>query len=234
MRSFRSESFLAAMALCFGFASVSALAQTPKAQPQQQKQAPARPKAATPPKPHAPAITGVGSSPTQDDMGNLAWTAGPSGNALPQGSGTAKDGAEIFQAKCAMCHGEDAHGVHWQPGALSPIAGLPLAGPKQEPPHNPWVPPITNGAPFPEVVFNTIAVEMPMFRPGTLKADEVYALTAFIFFKNGFIKEDEVINRETLPQIKMPNRPFFPASDEVFLDMKKRGCYETHGVCLGD
>jgi hypothetical protein len=32
----------------------------------------------------------------------------------------------------------------------------------------------------------------------------------------------------------MPNRPFFPASDEVFLDMKKRGCYETHGVCLAD
>src|ERR1700693_2321435 len=107
MRSFRSESFLVAMAMCFGFACVSALAQTPQAQPQRQKQAPARPKAATPPKPHAPVITGVGSSPTQDDMGNLAWTAGPSGNALPQGSGTAKDGAEIFQAKCAMCHGED-------------------------------------------------------------------------------------------------------------------------------
>jgi S-disulfanyl-L-cysteine oxidoreductase SoxD len=239
MRYSRFELFVAAIAVSTSFACVSGLAQTQQARAQtsqQPSQAQAQPKAQTKPqtKPQAPAITGVGTPATQEDMGNLAWASGRSGHDLPPGSGTAKQGADIFASKCAMCHGEDAHGVHWQPGAFSPIGGLPLAGPKKEGPNNPWVPPITNGAPFPEVIFNTIAVEMPMFRPGTLKADEVYSLAAFIFFKNGYIKEDDVLNRETLPQIQLPNRFFFLKSDNILLDLKKRGCYETHGVCLDD
>ena len=233
MRYFRFESFVAVLALSASFACVNGQAQTKQAQRQQAK---TQTKLQThpPSKPSAPTITGAGTAPTQEDMGNLAWAAGPSGKDLPPGNGTAKQGAEIFQAKCAMCHGDDAHGVHWQPGTFSPVAGLPLAGPKAEPPHNPWVPPLTNGAPFPEVIFNTIAVEMPMFRAGTLKSDEVYALTAFIFFKNGLVKEDDVMNSETLARIQMPNRKYFPASDELYMDQKKRGCYQTHGVCLGD
>jgi mono/diheme cytochrome c family protein len=236
MRYFRFESLVAVTALCASIACVPALAQTQQVQSQkhQQQQPQAQPKTQPQPKSQGPTITIVGTTPTQEDMGNLAWAAGPSGKDLPQGSGTAKQGAEIFQAKCAMCHGQDAHGVQGQPGAFSPIGGLPLTGPKAEAPHNPWIPPITSGAPFPEVIFNTIAVEMPMFRPGTLKADEVYSLAAFIFFKNGLIKQDEVMNSETLAQIQMPNRKYFPASDDVYMDQKKRGCYQTHGVCLGD
>ena len=32
----------------------------------------------------------------------------------------------------------------------------------------------------------------------TLKPDEVYALPAFLLFKNGVIKEDDVMNEQTL------------------------------------
>lgn len=198
-----------------------------------------RAQAQTQTKSQEPAITGVGSTPTQEDMGNLAWTSGPSGKSLPPGSGTAKLGANIFLAKCSMCHGAEAQGIHWQPGQFSPVMGLPLARPggsnaPNKEARSPWIPPITSGAPFPEVIFNTIAVEMPMLRPGTLKADEVYSLAAFIFFKNGLVKEDDVMNRDSLPKVQMPNRVFFPTSDAAYLDMKKRGCYQTHGVCLGD
>jgi S-disulfanyl-L-cysteine oxidoreductase SoxD len=241
----QSNLFTAAIVVSASFACMSAFAQTqqaraqapqqqPRAQTQSQPQSQSKAQAKPQEKPQAPAITGIGTPATPEDMGNLAWASGASGNDLPPGNGTAKQGAEIFAGKCAMCHGEDAHGVHWQPGAFSPIGGLPLAGPKKEGPNNPWVPPITNGAPFPEVIFNAIAVEMPMFRPGTLKADEVYSLAAFIFWKNGYIKEDDVMNRETLPQIQLPNRFFFLRSDDILLDLKKRGCYQTHGVCLGD
>jgi len=191
--------------------------------------------AAAKPRPQAATINGVGVAPTTEDLGNLNYVSGPSGKNLPEGSGTAKQGAQIFEAKCSMCHGPEAHGVHWQPGELSPIAGPVLAGgPPSKPPNDPWIPAITRGAPFPEVIFNTIAVEMPMFRPGTLKPDEIYSLAAFIFFKNGYIKEDEVMNRETLPHIQLPNAKFFPKSDDVYMDMKKRGCYKTGGVCLDD
>ncbi len=42
------------------------------------------------------------------------------------------------------------------------------------------------------------------------------------------------MNRDTLLQILMPNRAFFPASDGIHMDMKKRDCSHTAGVCLGD
>jgi hypothetical protein len=70
-----------------------------------------------------------------------------------------------------------------------------------------------------------------MFNPGTLKADEVYGITALVLFKNGLIKEDDVMDRETLPKVQMPNRNAFPASDEIYMDMKKRGCWKTFGDC---
>src|SRR5262245_28686534 len=34
----------------------------------------------------------------------------PDGTGLPSGSGTAADGARIFAAKCAACHGQNAKG----------------------------------------------------------------------------------------------------------------------------
>ena len=46
-------------------------------------------------------------------------------------------------------------------------------------------------------------------REGTLTADEVYALTAFLLYKNDVIAEDTVLDAQSLPQIKMPNREGF-------------------------
>jgi mono/diheme cytochrome c family protein len=238
MRYFQFERFAAVIALAASFGCFHLLAQTQQGQagaqkPQEQPQAQAQPQSK--PRPAKPTITGVGSAATQEDMGNVAWVTGPSGKGLPAGSGTAKQGAQIFMVKCSMCHGPDEHGVHWKPEGFSPIAGPPLALPRRgEGPHDPWIPPLTSGAPFPEAIFNTIAVEMPMFRPGTLTADEAYALTAFIFYKNGYVKEDDVLDRETLPKIKMPNSKYFPASDDVYMDMKKRGCWKTYGACVGE
>jgi hypothetical protein len=47
---------------------------------------------------------------------------------------------------------------------------------------------------------------MPLNKEGTLKPDEVYSLVAFLLFKNGIIAEDQVMDAETLPRVKMPNR----------------------------
>jgi mono/diheme cytochrome c family protein len=214
MRSIRFETIVAVTVLTFGFACATALAQTGTS-------------------PYA----GMGTNPTKEDLGNLAWTSGPAGKDLPPGSGTAKQGAPTYMGKCSMCHGPDGQGVHWIPGAFSPIGGSRLGGGNGvpafiRPPGR--VTTIAYTAPFPEVIFNTIAVEMPMFRAETLTPDETYALTAFILFKNGIIKEDEVMNRETLPKVQMPNHNAFPASDDVYLDMQKRGCYKTYGVCMGN
>ena len=237
MRYSRFEVLLGVLALAVGLACIPLLSQTQEAKSpaksSTEKAAPAKAK------PAAPAITGIGTTPNEEDMGNLAWVSGPSGHDLPEGSGTAAQGEPIFESKCSMCHGPAGQGVHWKSEAMSPVAGPMLIGPRamatnNPPPRDPWIPPIVNGAPFPEVIFNTIAVEMPMFRPGTLKPDEIYSLVAFIFAKNGLIKEDQVMNKDTMREIKMPNGIYFPKSDAVYQDMKLRGCYKTHGVCLDD
>jgi cytochrome c len=43
-------------------------------------------------------------------------------------------------------------------------------------------------------------------RQETLSADEVYALTAFILYRNGIVKEDDVLDAKSLPKIRMPTR----------------------------
>jgi len=235
MPSFQYRNFVSALALLASLACVSALAQTSAqpgagtAQPSQQKSQKSHTQ--TPPQ------IGFGSTPTPEDMGTMAWASGASGKDLPPGSGTAKQGAQIFKVKCEFCHGRDAEGVHWKPGEFSPYHGVRLGGGNAVPVFNRAPGQITTMAwlvPWATPIFNVIAVEMPLFKAGSLKPDEVYALTAFILFKNGIIKEDDVMDRETLPNVQMPNRKAFPATDQAYLDMKKRGCYKTYGVCLGD
>jgi cytochrome c len=50
---------------------------------------------------------------------------------------------------------------------------------------------------------------MPWQQPMTLANDEVYALTAYILALNKLIGENETINAQTLPQVRMPNRDGF-------------------------
>ena len=50
---------------------------------------------------------------------------------------------------------------------------------------------------------------MPWQQPRTLTDDEVYALTAYILALNKLIGENDVMNAETLPKVKMPNRDGF-------------------------
>ena len=64
-------------------------------------------------------------------------------------------------------------------------------------------------SPFAVTIWDYINRGMPLNREGTLKPDEVYALTAFLLFKNDVIKEDEVMDAQTLPKVNMPNRNGF-------------------------
>jgi cytochrome c len=50
---------------------------------------------------------------------------------------------------------------------------------------------------------------MPWPQPKSLTDEEVYALTAFILAGSKIIGENEVMNAETLPKVKMPNQDGF-------------------------
>ena len=55
---------------------------------------------------------------------------------------------------------------------------------------------------------------MPLGSEGSLSPNEVYSLTAFLLFKNDVIKEDEVMDAQSLPKVKMPNRDGFALAPE--------------------
>ena len=63
---------------------------------------------------------------------------------------------------------------------------------------------------------------MPANKPGSLTPDEVYAVVAFLFYRNGIIQESDVLDAKSLPKIEMPNRNgFVPAVPVSPPDPKK-------------
>ena len=58
--------------------------------------------------------------------------------------------------------------------------------------------------PYATTLFDYVRRAMPYPTPHSLTDPEVYALTAYLLFINKVIPEDLVIDRESLPQVKMP------------------------------
>ena len=142
---------------------------------------------------------GVGSTPTEEDIRAWDISIGPTGEELPPGRGTATEGALVYRRQgCAGCHGANLTGG--RAPTLMKAEGSPDADPWSLGRVLPW------RAPYATVVWDYINRGMPLNREGTLTADEVYALTAFLLFKNGVIAEEEVMDAESLPKLQMPNR----------------------------
>lgn len=123
----------------------------------------------------------------------------PDGTGLPPGSGTPAQGSRIYAAKCAVCHGVEGKG-----GASAPlIGGDPLTNGIETPKR------IANFWPYATTLFDFTRRAMPWTQPRTLTNDEVYALTAYILALNQLIGDNDVMNAETLPKVRMPNRDGF-------------------------
>jgi hypothetical protein len=54
-------------------------------------------------------------------------------------------------------------------------------------------------------VWDYVNRAMPYQNPGTLKPDEVYAVTAYLLAMNRIMSEAFELNQRTLPAVKMPN-----------------------------
>jgi hypothetical protein len=62
-------------------------------------------------------------------------------------------------------------------------------------------------------------------QPGSLTPDEVYAVVAFLFYRNGIIQESDVLDAKTLPKVEMPNRHGFVPEVPVYPPEKKPSWY---------
>ncbi len=123
----------------------------------------------------------------------------PDGTGLPPGSGTAAQGAPVYTAKCAACHGLNLEGGI----SLALSGGGPLTDGIDT------VKTIKNFWPVSTTLFDYTRRAMPWLTPRTLTDDEVYALTAYLLAFNDIIDEDEVMNANTLPAVVMPNADGF-------------------------
>ncbi len=142
---------------------------------------------------------GVGRPPTADELRSVGAAIAPDGTGLPEGSGTATEGREVFAALCARCHGEKGEGgvgpvlVGGQ-GTLATAKPLKTVG-------SFW--------PYATTVWDYVNRAMPFDQPGSLKPAQVYAVVAYILNLNGIIRNDQVMDAKSLPKTKMPNRDGF-------------------------
>ena len=63
--------------------------------------------------------------------------------------------------------------------------------------------------PYATTLFDYIYRAMPFHAPQSLTSSQVYAVTAWILFRNGLLEEDAVLNRKTLIRVRMSHRDGF-------------------------
>lgn len=136
---------------------------------------------------------------TAEDIARVYLSIQPDGTNLPDGSGTAEQGEPLYQVHCASCHGSDGEG-----GLANQLVGGHGTLASDTP-----VRTLGSYWPYATTVFNYVRRSMPYLTPMSLTNDEYYAITAFMLNKNDIIAADAVMNRETLPEVVMPNRDGF-------------------------
>jgi cytochrome c len=139
-------------------------------------------------------LPGLGKPISETELATWDISIGPDGRGLPPGSGTAAQGAAVFAQKCEACHGKEGRG-----GTNAMLINPPG---KSDRTMALYVPNATT-------IFDFTRRAMPFPQPKSLSNDDVYALTAFILAGNKIIAESDVINAETLPKVRMPNRDGF-------------------------
>jgi cytochrome c len=178
---------------------VTTVAITLAAQTSTPQSATPRSTSSRPPTPKGPSL---GVPATEADIAAVDLSIGPDGAGLPPGSGTAKQGAAVYAAKCIACHGpEGANGINDRlvggRGTLASATPVRTIG-------SYW--------PYATTLFDYVRRAMPYPAPHSLTDTEAYSVTAYLLNLNGVIGLDDVMDATSLPRVKMPNRDgFIPA-----------------------
>lgn len=139
---------------------------------------------------------GLGRAATEEEI--RAWNidVSPSGEGLPPGKGTVSQGAEVYAAKCAKCHGPTG-----TEGPYDVLVGgrhtLKTTKPLKT---------IGSYWPYATTLYDYINRAMPFDAPQSLTSDEIYGVIAWLLYQNGVIKAEIVLDAHTLRSVEMPNR----------------------------
>lgn len=181
-----------------------------------------------------------GRMPTANEI--KAWDTDvmPDGHGLPVGEGSVEFGDELYEAQCAMCHGDfGAGGVGGYPtlaggqGSLKNQLGLEgTEGPRKT---------IGSYWPYASTLFWYIKTAMPFPNPKSLSDNEVYALTAYLLSVNGIkangeeIDDEFVLSNENFMDVKMNNPDgFYPVHPDRNDLKEQRGPLAQGTRCMKD
>jgi S-disulfanyl-L-cysteine oxidoreductase SoxD len=149
-----------------------------------------------------------GAPATAQEIAAVAIAIGPDGAGLPPGKGDAAAGKRVYEAACAACHGDKLQGVAGLPDMPSGAALRLIGGRGTLASKNPVLT-VESYWPYATTVFDYVRRAMPFMAPGSLTNDEVYAVTAYILAEAKVIDPSAVLDAQTLPQVRMPNRDGF-------------------------
>jgi len=141
----------------------------------------------------------LGTSISESQLQSFDLIAPPDGSGYPEGSGTAVQGRDIFERRCAACHGMKGEGT----SALTRLVGGDMQSED--------LPIRTVGSfwPHASTLFDYVQRAMPADAPKSLSSSEVYQVIAYILNLNEIISNSQILNKETLMQVEMPNKDGF-------------------------
>ncbi len=146
---------------------------------------------------------GYGTVATPAQIAGWAIAVQPDGTGLPEGHGSVSEGAEVYGAQCAVCHGTFGEGE----GRFPKLASDARLTDDQA------IRAIGNFWPYATTLWDYINRAMPFPAPHSLPPNDVYAISAYILNLNNVVGDDFVADKTSLPKVVMPNRNGFLLRD---------------------
>src|ERR1043165_1481149 len=143
-----------------------------------------------------------------EEIAAVAIAVGIDGKGLPAGRGDYANGRKVYENACSACHGATLQGVAGLPDMPSGAALRLIGGRGTLTTKNP-VMTVESYWPYATTLFDYVRRAMPFQAPGSLTADEIYAVSAYILAEGNVIDKATVLDAQSLPAVQMPNRDGF-------------------------
>ena len=148
---------------------------------------------------------GIGREAKPNEIAGWDIDIRPDGQGLPAGKGTVKQGEAIYMQQCAACHGEFGESAGRWPILSGGDGTLGSDDPVKS---------IGSYWPYASTVMDYIRRAMPFGNAQSLSNDELYAVTAYVFYLNDIIRDENFeLNANSFKSIKLPNENNFRDDD---------------------
>jgi cytochrome c len=155
-----------------------------------------------------PTMFDFGAPASAEEIAEVAIAIAADGKGLPAGKGDHAAGKKVYERTCSACRGEDLQGVVGLPNMPSGAALRLIGGRGTLATKNPVLT-VESYWPYATTVFDYVRRAMPFQAPGSLTADEVYAVVAYVLGEANIIDKTMILDAQTLPRVEMPNRDGF-------------------------